>query len=70
MIKVKAIQDFTLKEFDKIENLKRGSARNRYGEIYLDDSFECDERMAKYLMGKNEKGACVVKTIEVIPEKN
>ena len=68
MIRVEAIQDFTLKDFDELRNIKRASARNKHGELYLGDNFECDKKTVDYLMGKNEEGVCVVKIVELEPE--
>lgn len=68
MIKVEAIEDFTLNEFNKISNIKR-KLLNVEGSIYKGDTFECSKEMAKYLMGGNEQGKTVIKVIEVEPEK-
>ena len=65
MIQVEVIKDFTLKDFDKIQNIKRKGADTK-GRLYVGDTFECDKKMADYLMGKNMSGAIVVKTIGVI----
>lgn len=67
MIKCRVIEQFSLKKFDKLKNIKRKSIK-KYGELYVGDSFECDEQMAWYLNGKNEKNKVVVKIIEVKPE--
>ena len=69
MVKVEVIEKFTLKEFGKIKNLKRGTANDKYGELYITDTFECDEEMAKYLTGNNALNKVVVKVIEVEPEE-
>ena len=68
MIKVKAIQDFELKDFEKISNIQRAGGRNKEGWLYTGDKFECDEDMVKYLTGGNELGKTVVKVIEVEPK--
>lgn len=68
MIKCKAISDFTLKDFDKLTNIKR-KAIETPGKIYTGDEFTCTEEMAKYLTGGNDKGKVVVKVIEVLPIK-
>ena len=68
MIKVEVIEDFTLKEFEKIQNLTR-AAKNKEGSLFVGDTFECDKEMAEYLTGNNPKKAVVVKVIEVKPEK-
>ena len=67
MIKVKALQEFTYGNFDKIKNLVRHDAnKNIEGRLYEKDTFECTEEMAKYLTGGC--GYILVKVIEVIPE--
>lgn len=68
MIKVEAIKYFTLREFDKIKMISRKD-KDRYGEVFEGDIFECDEKMAKYLTGGNEGGHIAVKIIEVVPNK-
>lgn len=68
VIKCEVIEQFTLKEFDKLKNIKRKSVDN-YGKLYIGDTFECDEQMAKYLTGNNEKGKTVVKILQVEPKK-
>lgn len=68
MIKVEAIKQFTLADYDKITNIQRKSVEKE-GMLYVGDTFECDEKMAKYLTGNNDKGNIVVKIIEVIPDK-
>lgn len=65
MIQVEVIKDFSLNEFDKIQNIKRKGADTK-GRLYVGDVFECDKKMADYLMGKNMSGAIVVKIIGVI----
>ena len=68
-IKVQAITPFTLRDFHKITNIVRKNAEKE-GMLFKDDIFECDEEMAKYLTGKNERGNVVVKIIEVKPERS
>lgn len=68
MIKVRVIKDFTLKEFTKIKNLVRFNY-DKVGELYKNDTFECDEKMAKYLTGDNSKKEVVVEIIEIKVEK-
>lgn len=67
-IKCEVIEKFSLGRFEKITNLIRRNV-DKYGSLYVGDIFECDEEMAKYLIGNNPKGKCVVKIIEVIPLK-
>ncbi len=68
MIKVEVIEKFTLKEFDKLSNIQRKGLSTK-GTLYVGDTFECDEKMAKYLTGDNVLNKTVVKVIEVEPEK-
>ena len=68
MIKVEAIQQFTLSKFNEISNLKRNKV-DKKGEIFVGDTFECSKEMVEYLTGKNENGYVVVKVIEIEPEK-
>ena len=67
MIRVKAIQDFTLRDFGKLQNIQR-QRYDEKGKIFAGDTFECDEAMAKYLTGGNAQNKVVVKVIEVIPK--
>ena len=69
MIRVEVIEQFTLKDYEKIkDNIKRKSIDVK-GTLFVGDTFECDEDMVKYLTGNNEEGKVVVKVIEVEPEK-
>ena len=68
MITCKVIKDFTLGEFDKIKNIKRKTI-NEEGKLFTGDIFECDKKMAKYLLGDNDKKAIVIEILEVIPEE-
>ena len=67
MIRVEVIEQFTLKDFYKLNNIKRKSIDVK-GTLFIGDTFECDEDMVKYLTGNNEQGKVVVKVIEVVPE--
>ena len=68
MIKVKALQEFTYGNFNKIKNLERHDKnKNKDGRLYAGDIFECTKEMAEYLTGKC--GYVLVKVIEVIPEE-
>lgn len=67
MIKCVVLEEFTLNDYDKLKNIKR-SKIDTYGRLYVNDEFECDEAMAKYLTGGNDKGKVVVKIIEVKEE--
>lgn len=68
MIKVEATQQFTLEKFNEIKNLKRKSQEEEKT-IFVGDVFECSQKMAEYLLGKNDKGVVVIKVIEIIPEE-
>lgn len=69
MIKCEVIEDFNLKDFDKLKNIKRGTPKDKDGELYKTDTFECDKEMAEYLTGNNALNKVVIKILEVIPEK-
>ena len=68
MIKCEVIENFTLKDFKKLKNIIR-KGKNLDGHLYKEDTFECDEDMAKYLTGENADKKVVVKIIEVKPKK-
>ena len=54
MIKVEVIEKFNLKDFSKLKNITRKNEnRNKIGELYLGDTFECDKEMVDYLTGNN-----------------
>ena len=68
MVKVKALQEFTYGNFNKITNLERHDKnKNSDGRLYTGDTFECTKEMATYLTGGC--GYVLVKIIEVIPEE-
>ena len=67
VVKCEVIENFTLKEFDKLENIKR-KAKNEHGKLFVGDIFECDENMCKYLTETNALGRPFVRIIE-IPKK-
>ena len=64
MIRCEVIKEFTLEKFNELKNIKRKSIQ-KDGKLYVGDTFECDETMARYLTGENEKCSVVVKIIEV-----
>lgn len=69
MIRVIVIKKFTLKKFDELKNLKRYNPNlSKYGQLYVNDEFNCTKDMANYLMGNNKDGEVVVRVIEVEPE--
>ena len=67
MVKLQAIRDFTLAEFDKIKITKRAD-KEQEGWVYDKDEFECNEEMSNYLTGGNDKKIVVAKILELIPE--
>lgn len=68
MFKVKALREFTYGSFDKIKNLERhNKEKKKEGTLYAGDTFECTEKIARYLTG--ECGYVLVIVIEVIPEE-
>lgn len=71
MIKLKAKENFTLKEFSKIKNLKRANANfNEEGRLQKNDEFEASEDLARYLLNetKNPINRAVVDLVEIVPE--
>lgn len=64
IIKCRTIEKFTLEEFDKLKNICRKNNEER-GKLFVGDTFECDEKMAKYLLGENAKQKIVAKVIEI-----
>lgn len=66
MIKCEVVQEFTLERFDELKNIQRKSADVK-GKLFVGDTFECNEAMAKYLQGDNMLKKTVVKVIEVKP---
>ena len=69
MISCEVIEKFTLKDFDKLKNVKKAMVRKE-NEFGVKDTFECDKEMVDYLTGNNPLNKAVVKIIEVIPEEN
>lgn len=69
MIKVEVIEQFTLKDYEKIKDSIKRKSIDIKGTLFVGDTFECDKEMCDYLMGKNEQGKVVIKVIEVEPEK-
>lgn len=63
MIVCEVTTRFTLGAFDKIKIIKRRSI-DTYGSLYVGDTFECDEEMARYLLGQTDDKQ-VVKVIEI-----
>ena len=70
MIRLEAILKFSFEKFEKLKNLKRfNENENKYGEIYMRDTFECDKKTAKYLLGENPNNIIVARIIEIMPNK-
>ena len=78
MVKVEVLEDFSLKAFDELKNIKRRNksdectkemSEHLKGKLFLGDTFECTKEMADYLTGNNPIKKAVVKIIEVIPEE-
>ena len=69
MIKVEALENFTLAKFDELKNIiRKNPNKNEKGKLYEGDVFECSKELADYLLGANALGRAVVKVIEVEPE--
>jgi len=68
MVKVEAIEEFTLRDFAELKNVER-KGRKEDGRIFVGDTFECTEGMRDYLLGNNALNRAVVKVIEIIPEE-
>lgn len=68
MIKVEVIENFDLKDFDKLKNIQRKNSDVK-GRLFVGDTFQCDKEMADYLTGNNALNKIVVKVIEIEPKK-
>lgn len=72
MVKVEVIEGFTLRRFNELQNIVRKNPdKDKAGELFIGDTFDCDLEMYKYLTGENaEKRAFVNKIpVEVTPKK-
>lgn len=70
MIKLQAMENFTLERFGELQNIKRKNPnKNEKGKLYENDEFECNKELADYLLGNNAIHRAVVKLIEVKPEE-
>ena len=67
MVKVEVIQPFTLSRFEEILDLERNNI-DKYGELFVGDTFYCEKDLADYLLGENALKKPFVKVIEVIPK--
>ncbi len=65
MIKCEVTEYFTLKKFNELENIVRANENNntKDGELFVGDTFDCTEEMAKYLTGDNDDKIVVVKIL-------
>lgn len=68
MVKCEVVKEFTLERFNELKNIQRKKFDTK-GKLYVGDTFECDKKMADYLMGDNKDKQVVVKVIEVKPIK-
>ena len=69
MIKLEAIERFTLERFDELTNIVRKDTNKKLkGWLYVGDTFECTKDLADYLLGDNHIKRAVVKVIEIMPE--
>ena len=69
MIRCEVIEDFTLKNFEELKNIERGTAKEEKGKLFKYDKFECSKDMCEYLTGNNSLNKSVVKVIEVEPKE-
>ena len=71
MIKLEALENFSLERFKEVKNIKR-AGKDTFGMIIKGDVFECEKELADYLLGANPLGRPVVKVIEVeyVEDKN
>lgn len=65
MIKLRAKQDFTLKDYKKLKNIESTQSEREENKIYQNDVFECDEKMVRYLLGENSQKLIVAELLEV-----
>lgn len=73
MVKVEVIETFSLGRFAEIQKAIIRKARDEYGKLFVGDTFECAEDLAKYLSNeeghRNPQNRPFVRIIEVMPEK-
>ena len=70
MIKVKVTNQFTLGAFKELKNIVRANPqKDKENYLFVGDTFECTDKMAKYLGGENQQNKSFVEVIEIIPEK-
>ena len=68
MVKLEALEEFTLGRFGELSNIKRVK-QDEKGRLFEGDTFDCAEDLADYLTGDNHLNRAVAKVIGVIPEK-
>ena len=68
MIKVEVIEKFDLERYNELKNIQRVKI-DKYGSLFVGDTFECSQDLVEYLTGSNRLGRAFVKVIEVKPEK-
>lgn len=64
MIKLKALENFTLERFNEIQDIER-AGKEQKNWINKNDTFKCGKDLADYLLGDNPLKRPVVKVIEV-----
>lgn len=68
MIKCEVIKEFTLGDFDKLQNIVRKNQEEK-GRLFVGDVFECTKDLADYLLGDNSANEVVIKVLEIKPEE-
>ena len=63
-IKMKALQDFTIKDYDKLTFVESKNKKDGY--VFAGDIFICQKDLALHLLGEDDN-LVVAKVIEVIP---
>jgi len=67
MIKLQALENFTLERFNEVQDIER-AGKDQKNWINKNDVFKCGKGLADYLLGDNPLKRPVVKVIEVEPE--
>lgn len=71
MRKGKVIEDFTLKDFDKLHSIQRAEFyHNEKGYLYLGDIIECDDELFDYINGGNPINKSFVEEIIEEPKED
>ena len=68
MKRCEVLSYFTLKKFNELRDIVRANENNntKDGELFVGDTFTCDEKMADYLTGNNDSEIIVVKIVEEV----